>query len=65
MLLACSFGAEIAILPALSDWVQPQGAMSEYDPFSQAAMEGRYSDAVIGRPQRYYAPGWAGLKESE
>ena len=39
--------------------------MSEYDPFSQAAMEGRYSDAVIGRPQRYYAPGWAGLKESE
>jgi hypothetical protein len=63
--LACSFGAEIATLPALSDWVQPPGAMSEYDAFSQAAMEGRYSDAVIGRPQRYYAPGWAGLKESE
>lgn len=63
--LACTFGAEIATLPALSDWVQPHGAMSEYDPFSQAAMEGRYSDAVIGRPQRYYAPGWAGLKESE
>jgi hypothetical protein len=58
--LACTFGAEIATLPALSDWVQPHGALSEYDPFSQAAMEGRYADAVIGRP-RYYAPpqdGW-------
>ena len=37
--LACTFGAEIATLPALADWVQPQGAISDYDPFSEAAME--------------------------
>jgi hypothetical protein len=59
--LAVTFGAEISTLPALADWAQPRGAISEYDPFSQAAMEGRYSDAVIGRPPRYYAPSddWA------
>ena len=59
--LACTFGAEIATLPALAEWVQPHGAISEYDPYSQAAMDGRYADAAIGRP-RYYAPpsdGWA------
>jgi hypothetical protein len=59
--LACTFGGEIATLPALSDWVQPQGAISEYDPFSRAAMEGRYADAAVGGRPRYYAPpqdGW-------
>ena len=47
--LACTFGAEIATLPELADWVQPHGAISEYDPFSQAAIEGRYDDAVVRR----------------
>ena len=56
--LACTFGAEISTLPALADWAQPQGAISEYDPFSEAAMAGRpYPEAT----QRYYAPGWARL----
>jgi len=37
------------MLPALSDWVQPQGAISEYDPFSTDAMEGRpYPEAKRG-----------------
>jgi hypothetical protein len=49
--LACTFGAEIATLPQLADWVQPQGAVSEYDPFSQAALEGRFGDATGGRPR--------------
>jgi hypothetical protein len=59
--LACTFGAEIATPPALADWAQPQGAVSEYNPFSQAALEGRYADAVIGQSPRYYAPSdeWA------
>jgi hypothetical protein len=62
--LACTFGAEIATLPALSDWAQPGGVTSEYEPFSQAALEGRYADAVIGGPRRYAPPedGWARLK---
>jgi hypothetical protein len=65
--LACTFGGEIATLPALADWVQPHGAISEYNPLSQAAMEGRYADAAIGgrAAPLYYAPGWAGLKEGE
>jgi hypothetical protein len=57
--LACTFGGEIATLPALADWVQPQGAISDYDPFSDAAMAGRpYPEAT----QRFYAEGWARLK---
>jgi hypothetical protein len=31
--LATTYAAEIAMLPALSPWVQPQGAISEYNPF--------------------------------
>jgi hypothetical protein len=59
--LAVSFGGEIATLPALSDWVQPNHVPSEYNPYSEAALEGRYADAVIGRSPRYYAPNdeWA------
>ena len=37
---ACTFGAEIATLPALSDWVQPHGAMSEYDPLVRPLWRG-------------------------
>jgi len=62
--LACTFGGEIATLPALADWVQPHGAISEYDPLSQAALEGRYADAARRSP-RYYAPagdGWEGAR---
>ena len=47
--LAVSFGAEVATLPALAEWVQSQGAVSEYDPFSADAMEGRpYPEAKRG-----------------
>ena len=57
--LACTFGAEIATLPALADWVQPEGAVSEYDPFSREAIRGEpYPEAR----QRYYAGGWSKLK---
>jgi hypothetical protein len=47
--LACTFGAEAALLPQLADWVQPQGAISEYDPFSTEAMRGDpYPEAKRG-----------------
>jgi hypothetical protein len=38
--LAITYGAEVATLPMLAPWVQPQGAVSEFDPFSDAAMRG-------------------------
>jgi hypothetical protein len=60
--LACTFGGEIATLPALSDWVQQGSVVSEYEPYSQAALEGRFADAAFGGRPRYYAPqegGWA------
>ena len=63
--LACTFGAEIAMLPALADWVQPKGAISDYDPFCQAAWEGNF-DKAAQQPNaqaHYYAEGWARMKE--
>ena len=62
--LACTFGAEIATLPALSDWAQPKGAVSDYDPFSRAAFEGRFDEEASGGQSlaRYYAEGWERLK---
>ena len=65
--LACTFGAEIATLPALSDWVQSNSVVSEYEPYSEAAMQGRYADAAVGGPRRYAPPqdGWARLKPDE
>jgi hypothetical protein len=63
--LACTFGAEIAMLPALDDWAQPKGAISDYDPFSRDAFEGRFDKAAhqLNPQARYYAEGWARLKE--
>jgi hypothetical protein len=58
--LACTYGGEIATLPALSDWVQPAGVVWDYDPFSEEAMQGR--PLKEARP-RYVAPGWAPMKE--
>jgi hypothetical protein len=62
--LAVTFGAPLATLPALADWAQPQGAVHEYNPFSDSAMRGEpYPES---RP-RYTAPGyplkpeWGGL----
>jgi hypothetical protein len=47
--LACTYASEVAMLPALSDWVQPQTAISEYDPYSDAAMRGEpYPEAKRG-----------------
>ena len=62
--LACTFAAEIALLPALSDWVQPNTVVSEYEPMSDAAMAGRYADAVTGGRRGYAPPldDWAGPK---
>ena len=49
--LACTFGAEIATLPALADWIHPDGlVVSEYDPLSAAAMEGRPHEPARRRP---------------
>jgi hypothetical protein len=58
--LACTFGGEIATLPALADWVQPQGVVWDYDPFSEQAMRG---DPYPEGKRRYTAPGWAPMKE--
>jgi hypothetical protein len=57
--LALTFAAQASVLPPLSEWVQPQGAVSEYDPFSPEIMRGENPPET--RP-RYYAPGWARLK---
>jgi hypothetical protein len=60
--LACTFGAEIATLPALSDWAQPGRIISDWNPFSNEAIKGlplpEERQAAHGR---YYAPpeeGW-------
>jgi hypothetical protein len=58
--LATTYAAEIAMLPALSDWVQPQGAIHEYDPFSPEIMRGE--NPPEARPRWTPAPGWPGLK---
>ena len=62
--LACTFAAEIALLPALSDWAQSNAVVSEYEPFSDAAMAGRYADAVTGGRRGYAPPdeSWMGPK---
>jgi hypothetical protein len=39
--LACTYAGQIATLPALAPWAQPQGAISEYDPFSSQAILGQ------------------------
>jgi hypothetical protein len=57
--LACTFGAESATLPQLADWVVPQQIISEYDPYSDAAMRGQpYPEAEA----KYHAPGWSRLR---
>jgi hypothetical protein len=57
--LACSFGGEIATLPALADWVETRGAVSEYNPFSEQAMRG---DPFPEARPRYTVDGWPGLR---
>jgi hypothetical protein len=57
--LACTFAGEIATLPMLADWVPGQGVVSEYDPFSDAAIRG---DPLPESRPRYTAPGWARLR---
>jgi hypothetical protein len=62
--LACTFGGEIATLPALSEWVQQGSVASEYNPFSREAMEhGHFADVASGGRPRYYAPAEAGWGE--
>jgi hypothetical protein len=39
--LACTYAGQIATLPMLAPWAQPQGAISEYDPFSSQAILGQ------------------------
>jgi hypothetical protein len=66
--LACTYGGEIASLPALADWVQQQGAISEYDPYSDAAMRGdplpestrrgRFADPETGYSFRMKSDEW-------
>jgi len=47
--------------------VQSNSVVSEYEPYSEAAMQGRYADAAVGGPRRYAPPqdGWARLKPDE
>lgn len=56
--LACTFGAEIATLPSLSAEFGGGQVISEWDPFSSAALEGRPLPEATAR---YSAPGWAQL----
>jgi hypothetical protein len=59
--LACTFGAEIATLPALADWAQPGLVVSDYDPFSKEAFFGQPLPESRAMHGRYYAPpeeGW-------
>jgi hypothetical protein len=61
--LACTFGAEIATLPMLADWVPGQSIVSEYDPFSDQAMRG---EAYPETKQRHVpAPGWPRMKHED
>jgi hypothetical protein len=57
--LALTYAAMAMTLPPLNEWVQGQGAVSSYDPFSPEAMRG---EAYPESRPRYYAPGWARLK---
>jgi hypothetical protein len=57
--LATTYACEAAMLPMLSDWVQPRGAVSEYDPYSEQAMRGLPLPET--RP-KYYAEGWARMR---
>ena len=59
--LACTFGAEIATLPALSDWAQTGLVVSEWNPFSNEAILGQPLPESRVTHGRYYAPpeeGW-------
>ena len=60
--LACTFGAEIATLPQLSDWVQPGQIISDWNPFSNESIRGEpLPEAQAMHHGRYYAPpeeGW-------
>jgi hypothetical protein len=58
--LACTFGGEIATLPALADWVQPAGITFDYNPFDTEHMQPPPS-----APTRYIAPGWSRLKPED
>jgi hypothetical protein len=59
--LATTYASEIATLPILADWI-PQGAVSEYNPYSDEAMRG---EPLPESKPRYTAPGWARLKTEE
>jgi hypothetical protein len=65
--LACTFGAEIATLPVLSEWAQQGSVVHDYDPLSQAALEGNFEKAAgqMNPQARYYAEGWSRMKEYE
>jgi hypothetical protein len=61
--LATTYACEVATLPALSEWVGPQGILSEYNPLSSENLEA----GMLGRPlveagARSYVAGWARLK---
>jgi hypothetical protein len=55
--VATTFAAEVATLPLNADWVGTGQVISEYNPFTPEHMTGE-----IARP-RYFAPGWARLRE--
>jgi hypothetical protein len=57
--LATTYACETALLPALSEWAQPRGAVSEYDPFSEDALLGRQLPEA---QPKYYVPGWARMR---
>jgi hypothetical protein len=59
--LACSFGAEIATLPALADWAQSGLVVSDWNPYSNEAIRGEPLPESRAMHGRYYAPpeeGW-------
>jgi hypothetical protein len=61
--LSLTYAAQVSVLPALSEWAQPQGnVVSEYNPFSEQAILGQ---ALPEARRRYVAPGWPSLRFDE
>ena len=63
--LACTFACEYATLPA-RDWDRGRGdhlVRSDWDPFSPEWMNGTMQSP--GRPPRYFAEGWAKLRDDD
>jgi hypothetical protein len=61
--LATTWAGESAMLPEVAEWAQPQGAISDYNPYSSENIEaGMRGEGLVEARQRSYVPGWAKLR---